>query len=124
MSADLIKKNFLFVNRKAPYGTLHGRESIDATLMAAAFEQAVSVLYLDDGVFMLPKGQQADAIQSQDFSTALENFTTYGIQNIYVDQLSMQQRGLTAEDLLFDVKILSTEEIAELMDTQDIILSY
>lgn len=118
------KKKFLFVSRKAPYGTFHGRESLDASLMTAAFEQALSVLYLDDGLFMLHKGQQADTIQSQNFSAPFENFATYGIKNVYVDQLSMQARGITTEDLLIDVKILSSEEIVELMDDQDIIISY
>ncbi len=119
-----VKKKFLFVHRKAPYGTFHGRELMDASLMAAAFDQTLSILYLDDGVFMLHKGQQPENIDSQNFSAPLENFSAYGIKNLYADEHSMQQRGLKAGDLLLDVKLLNSEEISELMDGQDIIISY
>ena len=43
------KKNFLFVNRKAPYGTIYALEALEVVLIGAAFEQDVSLAFLDDG---------------------------------------------------------------------------
>ena len=44
-------KKFMFVNRKAPYGTIYAWESLEVVLSAAAFEQDVSMAFLDDGVY-------------------------------------------------------------------------
>ncbi len=43
-------KKFLFVNRKAPYGTIYALESLEVVLITAAFDQDVSLAFLDDGV--------------------------------------------------------------------------
>ena len=42
-------KKFLYVNRKAPYGTIYALESLEVVLIGAAFEQDVSLAFLDDG---------------------------------------------------------------------------
>jgi len=55
MSEDT--KKFLYINRKAPYGTIYAWESLEVVLIGAAFEQDVSLAFLDDGVFQLTKGQ-------------------------------------------------------------------
>ena len=55
-------KKFLYVNRKAPYGTIYALESLEVVLIGAAFEQDVSLVFADDGVFQLMKGQKTDGI--------------------------------------------------------------
>ncbi len=35
------KKKFLYVNRKAPHGTIYALESLEVVLIGAAFEQDV-----------------------------------------------------------------------------------
>jgi hypothetical protein len=50
-------KKFLYVNRKAPYGTIYALESLEVVLIAAAFDQDVSLAFLDDGVYQVVKGQ-------------------------------------------------------------------
>ena len=52
-------KKFLFVNRKAPYGTVYALESLEVVLISAAFEQDVSLAFIDDGVYQITKGQTA-----------------------------------------------------------------
>ncbi|MGA9032439.1 MAG: DsrE family protein, partial [Sulfuricaulis sp.] len=49
-SSGKIKK-FLYVNRKAPYGTIYALESLEVVLISAAFDQDVSLAFLDDGVY-------------------------------------------------------------------------
>ncbi|MCL4725661.1 MAG: hypothetical protein KJZ90_15475 [Rhodocyclaceae bacterium] len=41
MSEGQIKK-FMYVNRKAPHGTIYALESLEVVLIAAAFDQDVS----------------------------------------------------------------------------------
>jgi tRNA 2-thiouridine synthesizing protein C len=54
--SEVVKK-FLYVNRKAPYGTIYAWESLEVVLIGAAFDQEVSLMFLDDGVYQLTKGQ-------------------------------------------------------------------
>ena len=58
--AEIVKK-FLYINRKAPYGTDYALESLEVVLIGAAFEQDVSLAFLDDGVFQLVDGQTQPA---------------------------------------------------------------
>ena len=51
-----VVKKFLYVNRKAPYGTIYALESLEVVLIGAAFEQDVSLAFLDDGVYQIVKG--------------------------------------------------------------------
>ena len=44
-----VKKTFTFMNRKAPYGTVYALEVLETVLISAAFEQNVSVVFIDDG---------------------------------------------------------------------------
>jgi sulfur relay protein TusC/DsrF len=55
-------KKFMFVNRKAPYGTIYALESLEVVLITATFDQDVSLAFLDDGVYELVKGQDTKAI--------------------------------------------------------------
>ena len=62
-----IKKRFMIVNHRPPHGTLHAWESLDLTLTAAAFEQEVSVVFLDDGVYQLLAKQDTRQIEIRAF---------------------------------------------------------
>ena len=53
--SEVVKK-FLYLNRRAPYGTIYAWESLEVVLIGAAFDQDVSVMFLDDGVYELTKG--------------------------------------------------------------------
>ena len=45
-----IVKKFIYVNRKAPHGTIYAHEALEVVLIAAAFEQDVSLAFIDDEV--------------------------------------------------------------------------
>ena len=55
-NAGGVAKKFLYVNRKAPYGTIYALESLEVVLIGAAFEQDVSLAFLGDGVYQLVEG--------------------------------------------------------------------
>ena len=44
-SSGTIKK-FMFVNRRAPYGTVYALEALEVVLISAAFDQYVSMVFL------------------------------------------------------------------------------
>ncbi len=63
-----VVKNFMFVNRKAPYGTIYALEILETVLISAAFEQNANIVFLDDGVFQIKKGQDTKGINMKNFS--------------------------------------------------------
>lgn len=119
--SEVVKK-FLYLNRKAPYGTIYAWEALEVVLIGAAFDQDVSVLFLDDGVYQLAKGQDTRGIGMKNFSPTYRTLGDYEIKKVYVDRASLEARGLTQDDL---IKIawedMETEEeienIVELIDT-------
>ena len=119
-----IIKKFLYVNRKAPYGTVYALESLEVVLIGAAFEQDVSMLFVDDGVYEITKGQNTDAIGMKNFSKTYRALEMYDVEKLYVDQRSLDERGLTTDDLLVDVEIMTTEQIQDLMEDNDVVLSF
>lgn len=117
-------KTFMFVNRKAPYGTIHALESLEVVLIAATFDQDCSLVFLDDGVYELVKGQNTKGIGLKNFSPTYRALEGYDIEKLYVERESLEARGLTEDDLLVPVQVLSGPEMAELMVQQDVILSF
>ena len=122
-SSGTVKK-FMFVNRKAPYGTVYALEALEVVLISAAFDQDVSMVFVDDGVYELVKGQNTKATGMKNFSPAYRALEGYDIEKLYVDQESLEARGLTTENLLVPVEVLNAAQMAELMDQQDIVISF
>ena len=121
--AGVVKK-FMFVNRKAPYGTVYALESLEVVLITATLDQDVSLVFLDDGVYELVKGQNTKAIGIKNFSPSYRALDGYDVEKLYVERESMDARGLGEADLIVPVEVLSTAEMAALMAEQDVLLSF
>ncbi|NOY16533.1 MAG: sulfurtransferase complex subunit TusC [Gammaproteobacteria bacterium] len=131
-------KKFLFVNRKAPYGTIYAWESLEVILISAAFEQDVSLVFVDDGVFQIAKGQDTSDLGIKNFSPTYNALGDYDINKIYIEKESLEARGLTVDDLLKltyededddwaekdSIHVVSSAELVEIMDQQDVVLSF
>lgn len=117
-------KKFMYVNRKAPYGTIYALESLEVVLISAAFDQDVSLVFMDDGVYQLKKGQDTKGIGMKNFSPTYRALEGYDIEKLYVEKESMESRGLTADDMIVPVEVLGKDELTSLMEEQDVILSF
>lgn len=117
-------KRFLCVNRRAPHGTIYALEALEVVLAAAAFEQRVTVLFLDDGVFQLVKEQRTDALGVKDFSPTYKALEMYEVERIVVELESLERRGLGTEDLIIPVDVLAEDEVSELFESHDILLNF
>ncbi|MEO8103448.1 MAG: sulfurtransferase complex subunit TusC [Betaproteobacteria bacterium] len=116
-------KKFMFLNRKAPYGTVYALESLEVVLITATFDQDVSVVFMDDGVYELAKGQNTKAVEIKNFSPAYRALDGYDVEKLYVERESLDARGLTEADLVVAVEVLSAAEMGRLMAEQDVVLS-
>ena len=122
-SSPAIVKRFMYVNRRAPYGTIYALESLEAILVAAAFDQDVSVVFLDDGVCQLKKNQDTTGIGMKNFSRTYGALDDYEVEKIYVEKESLEARGLKAGDLVIPVKVLAAADLREIMAQQDVVIS-
>lgn len=117
-------KRFMFVNRKAPYGTVYALEGLEVVLISAAFDQDVSLAFLDDGVYQLVKGQETQGVGMKNFSPTYRALEGYEVEKLYVERESLAARNLDASDLLVPVEIMDSGELAALMGEQDVIISF
>jgi tRNA 2-thiouridine synthesizing protein C len=131
-------KKFLYVNRKAPYGTIYALESLEVVLIGAAFDQSVSLAFLDDGVFQLAKGQDTKGIGIKGFANTYRALGDYGVTRFYVEKESLSARGLTIDDLMpityedendgFKEKpsivVVGRAELTKIMAEQDVLLNF
>jgi tRNA 2-thiouridine synthesizing protein C len=93
-------------------------------LITAAFDQDVSLVFMDDGVFQLKKGQQTKGIENKNFSPTYRALDGYDIEKLYVEEEAMAARGLTEDDLLVDVTVMPRADLGKLMDEMDVVLSF
>jgi tRNA 2-thiouridine synthesizing protein C len=114
----------MFVNRKPPYGTIYALESLEVVLIAATFDQDVSLVFVDDGVYELVKGQDTQGTGIKNHSKTYRALDGYDVEKLYVERESLAARGLGEDDLIVDVELLSSAAMAELMAEQDVILSF
>lgn len=131
-------KNFLYINRKAPHGTIYALESLEVVLIGAAFEQDVALSFMDDGVFQLVKSQDTTGIGTKNFAPAYNALGDYDINKIYVEKESLDERGLSEDDLMEltyededddwaekpSIKIVSRDEMADLMENADVLFNF
>lgn len=117
-------KKILFISRQAPYGRATAKECLDAILAASAYEQDISLLFLDDGVFQLKKNQHSADSQQKNLSKILPVLAMYDIEKVYLQASALEERGLTQSDLVIEATALNTHEIQQLMTQQDHLLSF
>jgi len=131
-------KKFMFLNRRAPYGTIYAWESLEVVLIAAAFDQQVSLLFSDDGVFQLLKGSDTSESDMKNFMPTYRTLGDYGARHMYVDKASLEARGLTQDDLIevawedyeteeeVDniVEVIESDQTADLLEQSDVVFSF
>jgi tRNA 2-thiouridine synthesizing protein C len=131
-------KKFLYINRKPPHGSIYALESLEVVLIAAAFEQEVTLAFIDDGVYQLLQNQDSSAIGSKNFAPTYRALGDYDVNRIYVERESLEMRGLVKEDLMpltwededddwaekDSIHVVGSAELAEIIEHQDVILNF
>jgi len=131
-------KKFLYVNRKAPHGSIYALESLEVVLIGAAFEQDVTLAFIDDGIYQLLQNQDTAGIGVKNFSPTFKALGDYDVSKIYVERESLEQRGLSQADLMpltwededddwaekDSIHVVNSAELAEIFEQQDVLLNF
>lgn len=131
-------KRFMYINRRAPYGTIYSVEGLEVALIGAAFDQDVCMAFIDDGVYQLKKGQDSAAVGIKNFSPAYRALGDYDVNRLYVERESLEARGLDESDLMDltyededddwaekpSIRIVSRQDLSDLIEKQDVLLNF
>lgn len=122
---QISSKKLLFISRHAPYGSSLAKDALDAVLASSAYDQQLSLLFMDDGVFQLLTNQASADIAQKSFSSLLPVLPLYEINSIYVHYESLEKRQITINELVLDsVQIIDSAAICSLLAQQDQLLSF
>lgn len=114
-------KSFLFIISKSA-GGVPVQEALDQIMSAAAFDQAVSLLFIDDGVFQIKKNQRPDELGLKATTAIFEALEIYDVNAFYAETESLELRGLSAQDLCLPVKLLARNQISAFIKQHERIL--
>lgn len=131
-------KKFMYVNRKAPYGTIYAWEALEVVLIGAAFEQDVSLAFVDDGVYQLIEDQDTSGLEMKNFSPTYSALGDYDVKKIYVEKESLEERGLSIDDLQHltwedededyaekdSIQVVTRAEMADLFAENDVMFNF
>ena len=116
-----MSKRILYLLQQPPYLDERVTESFDAALVAAAFDQDVSLLFRGDGLQQL-LAHQTEAKQ-RNLAKMLQSLAVYEITNLYVDRNDMMRAQLETDDFDIAVTPLTHQAIGELIANHDIVLN-
>ena len=116
-------KHILYLLRKSPYSSSNAVEALESALVAGVFEQNVSVLFKDDGVWQLLDGQKGAAIERRTVGKVMLALPQYDVEQLFACENSLNVRGLRLEDLALAVKSLSLDEQRKLIAQQDAVVN-
>ncbi|ACD89783.1 sulfur relay protein TusC/DsrF [Chlorobium limicola DSM 245] len=117
-------KKIMHVMRHAPHGTIYTYEGLEMILIMAAYEQDLSVVFIGDGIYSLKKNQDTAGIGIKGFAKTFMALDGYDVEKLYVDRISLEERGLSEDDLVVDVEVVESSRIGELMKEQDVIIHH
>jgi tRNA 2-thiouridine synthesizing protein C len=111
-------EKLMIVFRTSPYGTIYAFEGLENVLIMGAYDQDISVLFVDDGVYAIKEGMDTEATGIKNFSPTFRALEAYDIEKVYVDKGSMEERGLSVDDLVIDPEIIEASDVEKMMEEQ------
>jgi len=124
MTANSEPKKVMVLMRRAPYGTFYTFEGLQTMLVMGAYELDISLAFADDGVYAVTDGQDPSALQMKPLARTFRALPDFDIDQIYVHKDSLEERGLTLDDLVVEPEVLTSEELAQVIANQDVVLPF
>jgi tRNA 2-thiouridine synthesizing protein C len=114
-------RRFLFLLRRASQGDVIDGELLDQILTLAAFDQAITVLFVDEGVYRLTSEVET-AVSTLESGGLLALLAFYDIDSVWVEAESLVERGICLSTDQPCLKILPREAVAGMLGGHDVIL--
>lgn len=114
----------LVVLRQGPHGNSLLRDGLDVALVAAAFGRCVSLVFMGEGVMALCRDQGTGALGQKGTAATLEMLELYDINSLWVESAAMSRFGLLHSDLMLPAAPLSAQELATMIATVPLVLTF
>lgn len=111
-------RKILFLVAHPPHRGALAFEMLDELLVGAVFEQKISVLFVDDGVFQLVDSGETHGNVARGFRA----LATYDVDDIFVDGSALRRRGLTVASLSVPARTLTRAGIRKLIASHDVVV--
>jgi tRNA 2-thiouridine synthesizing protein C len=110
--------------RKAPYGSVYAAEGFRSIMGIGVFEMDVSIVFVDDGVYTLVKGQDPAKLDMKPLGAGFPMLPDFDVTKFYVHDRSLSERGLTPDDLVMDIEIVDDAGVAQVLQSCGIVLPF
>jgi sulfur relay (sulfurtransferase) DsrF/TusC family protein len=100
--------------KRSPYGDINAAEAVRHALGAMSFDMTVDLILVDGGVLLAKKGQDDTGTGFTNLEGTLKDCLEMGV-SVYADAASLKAQRVEANDLVDNVKTVSSKEIAGLL---------
>lgn len=87
-------QSYLLLMRTSPYSGHRPRAALDIALTAAAFEERVTVVFVDEGVLQLQTGQDTKASGMKNIGQMIPALHLYDVESLLVHSASAEKHGI------------------------------
>ncbi len=116
-----MKKVIIFI-KAGPYGMASPGEGFRAVIGLAGMGFEVHTVLIDDGVFVLKKGQAPEKIEMHNLEEAYSSIPDFDAK-LYAYKPSLDDRGLT-KDMIIDAEIIDRDALKKLLDSVDATVTF
>lgn len=114
----------LIIIRHAPYSSNELREGLDVALVAAAFGQSISLLFIGQGVLALLREQAVGAPGQKATLPTIDMLEMYDIEQLLVPDEALQALNLNSEHLVDGVTVIPMAELPSVVKRFDRVLNF
>ena len=118
-----VTRQFLFIQHHAPFLGAQGFAGMDMLMTAAVFDQAVSLLFLGEGVLHLLKAQDGQLIGSKTLAKNLPALELYDVHSVLAETAALERYAIDDGDLLLPITRVSPEEVKSLITSAELVFT-
>ncbi|MDP0562036.1 MAG: sulfurtransferase complex subunit TusC [Candidatus Endonucleobacter sp. (ex Gigantidas childressi)] len=112
------------ISTKSPYRGYSAKEALDTVMTSSSYNISTNLLLMGDGVYQIVAAQSPEQLSRKNLAALFKSLPLYGIEKVYVDETSLTERNLNAEQLLPNHEILTTAQLQTLLNKHNRILSF
>lgn len=101
-----------------PHGSDAANQALDTALACAAFDQQVTVIFQDDGIWQLLPQPTDSPLGDKSLLAQFKLMELYGVTAVQICSDSLKMAGLSAEQLALPAQAMSRAELAAELATQ------
>lgn len=100
--------------KRSPYGDINAAEAVRHALGAVSFEMSADLILVEGGVLLAKKGQDDTGTGFTNLESTLKDCLEMGV-SVYADVASLKVQRVDSKELVENIKIVGSKEIAGLV---------